>query len=230
MKRILTISLLMCCLLLTACDNASIGVIGGADGPTSIFVAERKDDGVNSSDVEKYFREHYIDERKLPILDINIENPFISDDRTLILDDSIENNLELMIYEYYHNIMSGSYQKAKDVIVDGSLLAATEAHENNFKDGIYYSQILIDEIDLVDKDDLEEISNKNKQDIIQMLNDFEMTEFAIVEVEKVIKHNEKSLSMAPQVGDGKVQRYFLLGKKDNDYKIIEVYWEGFMND
>jgi len=229
-KRILTISLLMCCLLLTACDNASIGVIGGADGPTSIFVAERKDDGVNSSDVEKYFREHYIDERKLPILDINIENPFISDDRTLILDDSIENNLELMIYEYYHNIMSGSYQKAKDVIVDGSLLAATEAHENNFKDGIYYSQILIDEIDLVDKDDLEEISNKNKQDIIQMLNDFEMTEFAIVEVEKVIKHNEKSLSMAPQVGDGKVQRYFLLGKKDNDYKIIEVYWEGFMND
>jgi len=229
-KRILTISLLMCCLLLTACDNASIGVIGGADGPTSIFVAERKDDGVNSSDVEKYFREHYIDERKLPILDINIENPFISDDRTLILDDSIENNLELMIYEYYHNIMSGSYQKAKDVIVDGSLLAATEAHENNFKDGIYYSQILIDEIDLVDKDDLEEISNKNKQDIIQMLNDFEMTEFAIVEVEKVIKHNEKSLSMAPQDGDGKVQRYFLLGKKDNDYKIIEVYWEGFMND
>lgn len=230
MKRIITLSLLLCSLLLTACDNASIGVIGGADGPTSIFVAERKDDGINPSDVEKYFREHYVDERKLPILDINIENPFVSDDRTLILDDSIENNLELMIYEYYHNIMSGSYQKAKDVIVDDSLLAATEASENNFKDGIYYSQLLIDEIDLVDIDDLEEISDKNKQDIIKMLNDFEMTWFAIVEVEKVIKHNEKSLSMAPQVGDGKVQRYFLLGKKDNDYKIIEVYWECFMND
>ena len=63
-----------------------------------------------------------------------------------------------------------------------------------------------------------------------MLNDMEMTEFAIVEVDKVIKHNEKSLSIAPQVGDGEVQRYFLLGKKDNDYKIIEVYWEDFMND
>ena len=63
-----------------------------------------------------------------------------------------------------------------------------------------------------------------------MLNDMEMTEFAIVEVDKVIKHNEKALSIAPQVGDGEVQRYFLLGKKDNDYKIIEVYWEDFMND
>ena len=230
MKRIITLTFIMCCLLLTGCDNASIGVIGGADGPTKIIVSEKENSTIKSSDVKKYFNEHYVDERKLPVLDINIENPFVSDDRTLILDDSIENDLELMIYEYYKNIMSGSYQNAKDIIVDGSLLAATEASENNFKDGIYYSRILIDEIDLVDKDDLEEISDKNKQDIIKMLNDLEMTEFAIVEVDKVIKHNEKALSIAPQVGDGEVQRYFLLGKKDNDYKIIEVYWEDFMND
>ena len=230
MKRIITLTFIMCCLLLTGCDNASIGVIGGADGPTKIIVSEKENSTIKSSDVKKYFKEHYVDERELPVLDINIENPFVSDDRTLILDDSIENGLELMIYEYYKNIMSGSYQNAKDIIVDGSLLAATEASENNFKDGIYYSHILIDEIDLVDKDDLEEISEKNKQDIIKMLNDMEMTEFAIVEVDKVIKHNEKALSIAPQVGDGEVQRYFLLGKKDNDYKIIEVYWEDFMND
>ena len=230
MKRIITLTLIMCCLLLTGCDNASIRVIGGADGPTKIIVSEKENSTIKSSDVKKYFKEHYVDERKLPVLDIDIENPFVSDDRILTLDDSINNSLELMIYEYYHNIMSGSYQEAKNVIVDGSLLAATEASENNFKDGIYYSHILIDEIDLVDKDDLEEISDKNKQDIIKMLNDMEMTEFAIVEVEKVIKHNEKALSIAPQVGDGEVQRYFLLGRKDNDYKIIEVYWEDFMND
>lgn len=230
MKRIITLTFIMCCLLLTGCDNASIGVIGGADGPTKIIVSEKENSTIKSSDVKKYFKEHYVDERKLPVLDIDIENPFVSDDRILTLDDSINNSLELMIYEYYHNIMSGSYQEAKNVIVDGSLLAATEASENNFKDGIYYSHILIDEIDLVDKDDLEEISDKNKQDIIKMLNDMEMTEFAIVEVDKVIKHNEKALSIAPQVGDGEVQRYFLLGKKDNDYKIIEVYWEDFMND
>ena len=230
MKRIITLTFIICCLLLTACDNASIGVIGGADRPTKIVVSEKENGTIKSFDVKIYFKEHYVDERELPALDINIENPVVSDDRTLILDDSIENDLELMIYEYYKNIMSGSYQNAKDIIVDGSLLAATEASENNFKDVIYYSWNLIDEIDLVDKDDLEEISDKNKQDIIKMLNDIEMTEFAIVEVDKVIKHNEKALSIAPQVGDGEVQRYFLLGKKDNDYKIIEVYWEDFMND
>lgn len=230
MKRILTILIMLCSLLLTACNNASIGVIGGADGPTSIIVSEKNNDKTLTYTIEEYFRDNYVDERKLPILDIHIENPFLSDDRTLILDDCIENSIELTIYEYYHSIMSGDYQEAKNMIIDESLLAATEAHENNFKEGIYYSRISIDEIDLVDKDDLNEISNKNKQDIVEMLVESEIEEFAIVEVEKTIKHNEKSLSMAPQVGDGEVTRYYLLGKKDDAYKIVEVYWEGFIND
>ena len=230
MKRIITLSLIMCCLLLTACDNASIGVIGGADGPTSIIVGEQKDNIKKTYDVKRYFKEHYVDERKLPVLDIHIENPFVSDDRTLILDDSIENNLELMIYEYYQNMMSGSYQKIKDVVVEGSLYSAIENEEKHFNEGIYYSKIVLDDIDLVDKDDLEEISEQNKQNIIEILDKLDMTEFAIIEVEKTITHNEKALSMAPQVGNGDVTRYYLLGKKDDTYKIIEVYWEGFMND
>ena len=230
MKRIITLTLVVGCLLLTACNSTSIGVIGGADGPTSIIVSEKSNEKTLSYSIEEYFKDNYVDERKLPVLDIDIENPFVSDDRTLVLDDSIDNNIELVIYEYYHSIMSGDYQKAKNMIIDESLLAATEAHENNFKEGIYYSRISINEIDLVDKDELNEISSKNKQDIVEMLVEFEIEEFAIVEVDKTIKHNEKSLSMAPQVGDGDVTRYFLLGKKDGEYKIIEVYWEGFMND
>ena len=40
MKRFFILTLTLCCLLLTACDNASIGIIGGADGPTAIIVGE----------------------------------------------------------------------------------------------------------------------------------------------------------------------------------------------
>lgn len=42
MKRVLPVSLIACCLLLTACNDASVGVIGGADGPTSIIVSDNK--------------------------------------------------------------------------------------------------------------------------------------------------------------------------------------------
>ena len=42
MKKILCIISVLLCILLTACgDDSSIGIIGGADGPTSIIVAEK---------------------------------------------------------------------------------------------------------------------------------------------------------------------------------------------
>ena len=42
MKKILCVVLTILCILLTACGDAtSIGIIGGADGPTSLIVAEK---------------------------------------------------------------------------------------------------------------------------------------------------------------------------------------------
>ena len=227
-KRVFALVVLLCCVFLTSCNSISIGIIGGSDGPTSIIVGENKEKNINSDNINKQFKELYVDERNLPILDIHIENPFVMDDRTLILKDTIENNLELLIYDYYKNLMSGSFDNAKKVVTDGALLASTEAYENNFKEGIYYSKIEIDEIDFVDEDELNEIEEKNKQAILIMLSDLKIKEFAIVEVEKTITHNEKTLSMVPQVGNSDVTRYFVLGKKDGAYKIVEVYWEGFM--
>ena len=80
------------------------------------------------------------------------------------------------------------------------------------------------------KDDLKDISEKNKREIYERLNHLGISEFGIAKVETELKHNEKSLSLAPQVGDGEVTRYYLIGKKANTYKIFEVYWEEFLND
>ena len=225
MKKIIILIAITVSLLLTACSNSDIGIIGGADGPTSIIVAEN-----NADNWTKFVYKNYVNELNLPVLDIHIENPFVSDDRTLVLDDTIENNLELMIYEYYKNSVSGDYSKVKEEIADETLFKATENKEKQFKDGIYFSKIVLDEIELLDREDLEDISAKNRQSIIEKLNNLNVTEFAIIEVEKTVKLNEKYLSVGPQIGDGEHTRYYLLGKKDDKYKIVEVYWEGFIND
>ena len=42
MKKVLYITSILLCILLSGCGDAtSIGIIGGADGPTSIIVAEK---------------------------------------------------------------------------------------------------------------------------------------------------------------------------------------------
>lgn len=220
------VAILMACFLLSSCNNALIG----DDNSKSVTVLEEKDDIKKTYDAKKYFDENYIDEHKLPILDIHVENPFVSDDRVLVLEDSIENNIELMIYEYYHNRMSGAYQKVKDAIRGKNLIMATENEEKNFKEGIYYNKITLDEIDVVDKDEVNNITEANKQSIICQLDESGMTQFAIVEVEKTIILNKKFKSMGPQVDDGHTTRYYLVGEKDGAYKIVEVYWEGFLYD
>ena len=223
MKRIICFAAVLCCLALTACNSANLGIIGGADGPTDVYV----NDG-SGNNAEKYLQKHYVS--NLPVLDINIERTFISDDRTLIMDDTVENELELMLYEFYHNMTSGSFEKMKDVISDNSLLTAIENEEKNFADGIYYSQIYIDELELLDKDDLEDISDKEKQTIAEMLKNSDTDKFGIVEIETEIKFNEKMRNSAPQVGEGEVTRYYLVGIKNGKYKILDVYWEDFLDD
>lgn len=223
MKRIICFAAVLCCLALTACNSANLGIIGGADGPTDIYVT-----GENDDNAEKYLQKHYVS--NLPVLDMNIERTFASDDRTLIMDDTVENELELMIYEFYHNMTSGSFEKMKDVISDNSLLMAVGNEEKNFADGIYYSQIYIDELELLDKDDLEDISDKEKQTIAEMLKNSDTDKFGIVEIETEIKFNEKMRDSAPQIGEGEITRYYLIGIKNGEYKILDVYWEDFLVD
>ena len=156
-----------------------------------------------------------------------MEKRFISDDRVLITDDSVENEWELVIYEFYHNMTSGSFGKMKAVIEDESLLAAVENEEKNFKDGIYYSKICIDDLELLEKDDLKDISEKNKREIYEGLNNLSISEFGVVEVETELKHNEKSLSLAPQVGDGEVTRYFLSVKRLINIRFLKLIGKDF---
>ena len=99
MKRILTILILLCSLLLTACNNASIGVIGGADGPTSIIVSEKNIGKTLSYTIEEYFRDNYVDERKLPVLDIDIENNGMSLDKLYKLSSFILDTFHTTWYE-----------------------------------------------------------------------------------------------------------------------------------
>ena len=226
MKRSIALIMLAGCLLLTACSAVSIGRIGASDGPTAIYVSE-KEENIKKIDIDKYFKDNYVNERRLPVLDIHIDNPFVSDDRTLILDDSIENSLELMVYEYYRNRMSGNYSEVKNSVTE-NLRITTENEEKQFKEGLYCNKVILDEIDVLDKDDLDEISYKNKQNIVKLLSELNMTEFAIVEVDKTVKLNQKYLSVGPQIGDGEVTRYYLLGKSGDTYKIAEVFWEGLI--
>lgn len=128
MKKFLTLSLLMCIALLTACNNSSTGVIGGADGPTSIIVSR------NGGKQKGQFGEQY---EKRPVRMFNIDGVLYYD-TGLVSDQTprcgtLDGELKRAVKENEIPLKSGEanfdidgYQNAsdetKEVNVDGQWL------------------------------------------------------------------------------------------------------------
>lgn len=224
MKKVLVILTVVCSLILSACGKES--TVTKSEGKPFTKNYET----ISDAEAEKYFSEHYVDERKLPVLDFNLERRFVSGDRCLEFLDSVENPPEAVIYEYYRNCAEGDYETIKNMVLGETLKIAIENEEKSFKEGRYLSYVRIDDVDLVDRDDLYKLSANHKRMVISILEELEVSEFAIVEVEKTIKLNEKLLKSAPQIGDGEAERFYLLGLTEGGYKICEIYWEGFIQD
>ncbi|MBE7027300.1 MAG: sodium ion-translocating decarboxylase subunit beta [Ruminococcaceae bacterium] len=125
MKRNLIISLLLLCLSLTACNSTSIGIIGGADGPTAMFVGENKETlkGQFGKQLEKR-----------PIRMFNVDGELYYDSglisenvpRCGTMDGALEKTVkenEIPLKSGEANFEAGGYQNAtsitKEAIVDG---------------------------------------------------------------------------------------------------------------
>ena len=223
-KGFLFIYGILICTMLCSCINeaASIGIIGGSDGPTAIFVGKKQ-----TSD-KKLFKS-YINERKLEKPPVQPEREYSSDDRKLILDDKLENEIELFIYQYYKDKTDGNFEKIQSYVLGEQLKAAIENDQKNFDDGKYYSHIIIDEIDIADKDELFDIYPNTREQIANILDSLNIKEFAIAEVEKTVILNEKYQASAPQIGNGEASRYYIVGKDKGEFKICQIYWEGILD-
>ena len=75
MKKILILSL--CCIFLTACGNdKSIGIIGGADGPTSIIVSEKGESAMYEQITQEEARRIMDSDESHIILDVREQEEF----------------------------------------------------------------------------------------------------------------------------------------------------------
>lgn len=128
MKRTLTLSLIMCSLLLTACKSASIGLIGGADGPTAIYI------GKNNGNIKGQFGEQY---EKKPVRMFNVDGDLYYElglvsamtPRCGTMDGHFTktvNENEIPLKSGEANFEAGGYQHAtsitKEVSIDGKWL------------------------------------------------------------------------------------------------------------
>ncbi len=177
---------------------------------------------------EERLYETYVDVENLPMLDMAMDKTYTFDDRTLIVENSIDNTLEKIIYDYYYDQVSGDFSKYMELCGDTETLSiAFENEKKRFQEGLYMREYIIHDLSTLTAEDIKNLDPLSKKEILEKINCFSLTQYAIVKLDIHWKHNAASLEASPQLGDGRYIRYFLLGTNTdtNDFKIYEIYWD-----
>lgn len=221
-----TAALLAGCAQNTASSSAS-----SASSDTSGSASDTSGQSSAASLDEDLLISRYTDVSALPALDLNLEPSLQFDDRTLIMEDSIENELEYLVYQSYYYEMSADFSSKKTLLGDSEYLQISiKNEEENFENGEYMTSVTIHALNTLTPEDLDFVADYAKEDLLEDINQYALTEYAIVQADLDWTYSQAWLDAGPQVGNGRYMRYFLLGKTEetSEFRWYELYWEGFM--
>lgn len=175
--------------------------------------------------------EKYTDLSTLSTLEINMDDVCVFDDRTLTLEDSIDNELELLTYNKFYYITSARFDLLMELVGEEDHIQIIMGNEKaNFEKGRYLTEQTLHSLRTLTAEDLTHITPWAKEDILNMIETFEFEEYVIVELEQSWTYNEAYLADGPQLGDGeRYTKYYLFAKTPSvpEFKLYGIYWEDF---
>ncbi len=218
MKKLLLL-LLAVMLCLTACQSQQ-------PVPEPVATPEPTPE-LAQEDIINYMALTYADADKIRAT-YPLEKEIVLPERTFILDTTVSNAAEKMVYDYFYAVGTGNYDEIISRTVNTNLKQAMKSHQAAEEDGIFYEQVILRDLEIVPIESFIDLPYEFCEEVATIGGSYKLTEYAVVGARAEIKHNEKSLAMGPQVGDGEVVRYFLVGKTDGDYYLFEIYWDDFL--
>ena len=172
--------------------------------------------------------EKYVDIAALPLLDFDVKDRYVFDDRVLLMEDTVDNELERVVFEHYYCISSAQFDQLMALVGENTSLQITSKNEEkNFNEGIYMSERVLHSLETLPATAIQGVSQYVKDDIAEKLAKHDLTAYAMVSVDISWKYNELYASMGPQLEEGRYMRYWLLGKTASDpaYRLYELYWD-----
>lgn len=177
--------------------------------------------------------QRYVDVSALPVLDLDVEERVQFDDRTLILEDGIDNELEHLVYQLYYDETAADFDSYANLVGENeSLQIAAQNEAENFQDGLYMTEYTLHALNTLTRDDLAQVSQYGREDLQNRLNTYDFTEYAVVEADVSWKYSEAYFQLGPQLEEGRYLRYYLLAKTQDvpEYKWYELYWDDFLEN
>lgn len=218
--------------LLTGCaQNASSSSTSPSSSAASSSAPGTTGQSSASSLDEEILVSRYTDVSALPALDLNLEPSLPFEDRTLVMEDSIENELEYLVYQNYQSEISGDFSQQEKLLGNNDVLnTAVRNGQKNFENGEYMTSITIHALNTLTPEDLDHTAAYVKEDLLEHIDQYALNEYAIVQADLDWTYSQALLDAGPQLGEGRYLRYFLLGKTEEtpEFRWYELYWDDFL--
>lgn len=159
---------------------------------------------------------------------------FTNEDRTLIYEDGPKNVVEsLVAYLYYCENMV-AYDDLLKHVGEGSFRLATQNAAEQ-ADELYFDTVILHGLDTLSKDDFEPggayfadetTAQRFVDELTAFVEENALTEYTVVYVDLSWLWSESALDMGPQLGNGRYERLYLVGKtaQDDGWKLYECFW------
>ena len=166
---------------------------------------------------------------------------FTEGDRTLTVQDVPENLAEELLFSDYYFRTVFEFDGLLGLQGSDTLRLSAENERKNAAEGLYFEKVTIHNFATLTKDDFTPggayFADAEKSfNFVDQANfrkeGHGLTEYAIVYLDLSWKWTEKALSLGPQLGDGRYERLYLVGKtaEDDNWKIYECFWGEYVLD
>lgn len=223
---VLALSMILC---LAACGG--YGAASGGEGSETVSGSTGPAAPLPAADYTPLY-ERYTDVSALPVLDIGMDSVCVFDDRTLALECPIDNGPELLTYNLSYYIASAQFDRLMELVGEEEHIQTAMGNERaNFEEGLYCTETTIHRLTTLTAEDLDRVSDFEKESVLNLIDAFDFEEYVVVEAEKSWKYNEAYAAAEAQLDDGeRYMRYCLFAKTEKvpEFKLFGVYWEDFL--
>lgn len=160
---------------------------------------------------------------------------FTFDDRTLVLSDRPENTAERMVADHYSWEIAFEFEKMQEQAGVESLRLSAENEAENAQKGLYFTKLTIHALDTLTQEDFvpggayfaeEAWAERFQVDLEEKAEACSLAEYTVVYADLTWKWSQTALELGPQIGDGRCERLFFLGRPEGseEWKLYGLYW------
>ncbi len=157
-----------------------------------------------------------------------VESQIVLPERTFLFEDVVSNPAEHLVYAYFYAAGTGDYEYLVNHTVGSNFKRALQTYVDYDANGLFYEKVILHDMEIVPIEDFFGFHYAFCEDVATLAGSYGLSEYTVVKANASFWYNEAYRLMDSALTEDQVVRYFLVGRTDGDYFLVELYGEDYV--